>query len=258
MQFGLIHMFNGKNPNHQISTSAKLYLKRGTKLLENIKQMSSTASRLHGIFKDITEVSALHLDNVDRTLAEEEYHLEENMRRIKERHGMQPERRTMSSIMDAVMLQSPSGFRKENEKSSSTPNEPPTTENFYDATNTTSQPPLNMEAEAFSLTQFGYDTPYDTSSLDYILQNLNALSAFSNDYMQPQQSQAFTSNQNFAPTQVPLEQQLQQEQQQALDTNIFRSDPTNVFWDLPSTMEGLNQWIDTMNHTGWKPFDQNH
>lgn len=256
MQFGLIHMFNGKNPNHQISTSAKLYLKRGTKLLKNIKQMSSTATRLHRIFKDITEVSALHLDNdsnVDRNLAEEEYHLEENMRRLREKKATHPDRRTMSSIMDAVMLHSPSDFRKRSNANDKAPadntnsSEPTPIENFCDASNTTNQPPLNMEAEAFSLTQFGYDTTNDTSSLDYIIQNINALSAFSDN-----QPQTFATNDNF----TSLEQQRQQEQQ-ALDTNIFRSDPTNVFWELPSTMEGINQWIDTMHRTEWKNFDQN-
>ncbi|CAO3624712.1 unnamed protein product [Mucor hiemalis] len=257
MQFGLIHMFNGKNPNLQIATSAKLYLKRGTKLLENIKEMSSTATRLYKVFRDITEISDLHLsadDNVDRTLAEEEYHLEENVRRLKERYGAQPDRRTMSSIMDAIMLQPPSVPKDPllpsyNNAQERTEKVNPTTatavpEVFYDASN--SQPPLNMEAEAFSLTQFGYETTNDTSSLDYILQNLNALSGLSNDYLQPEQ----TVYAHFTP---PLQQQ---QQLDAVDSHIFKSDPTNVFWDLPSNMEGLNQWIDTMNQTDWNAFNQ--
>lgn len=276
MQFGLIHMFNGKNPNLQIATSAKLYLKRGTKLLENIKKMSSTATRMHRVFKDITEISDLHMNtddnNVNRTLAEEEYHLEENVRRLKERYGTQPaDRRTMSSIMDAIMLQQPpSAPMKSTTKASyngSTPAEQTTTtttitptvpEVFYDASNT--QPPLNMEAEAFSLTQFGYNTTNDTSSLDYILQNLNALSGLSNDYLQPQQHNS-SSYSDFTPSSQPPQQQQQQRQQQeeqlaALDSHIFKSDPTNVFWDLPSNMEGLNQWIDAMNQTDWNAFNQ--
>lgn len=185
-QFGLIHMFNSKNPDPQVSISAKFYLKKGTQLLSRIKNMSSTATSLYEVFKDISDIPDIDMNK-------EESQSVENL----SQDGN--DRQTMTSIMDAIML--------------------PTNES-----------PAHIQPEAFSLTQFGYNTTTDTTSLDYILQNLNALSGFSSDPIYSD----FTTQ----------------------DTDLFRSDPNNVFWELPSSMEGLNQWIDTMNETGWKVFDQ--
>lgn len=319
MQFGLIHMFNGKNPNPQISSPAKAYLKRGVKLLENVKHMSRTAAKLHRIFTDITRISSLQVaegDDVERMMAKEECHLEENIYRVFKKHEKDfHERRNMSSIMDAVMLRpgnylqhtytknkrapptaaaaatadamstSGSSIRspvtQQKVATAATEQQEATPPTFYDLSNTAFQPPLNMEAEAFSLTQFGYDTTNDTSSLDYILQNINTLS----DLFPPappaphlqqqhelQQQQDYASfitpiQQNFASTssssfsqqqQQPLPQQPQQQPQVTIDADdaLFKSDPNNVFWELPSSMEGLNQWLDSMNATGWKAFDQ--
>ncbi|KAI7892739.1 fungal-specific transcription factor domain-containing protein [Mucor mucedo] len=190
-QFGLIHMFNSKNPDPKVSTSAKLYLKKGTELLSRIKNMSSTAASLYELFKDMS-------DTPDTDIITEEIQSVESV----SQDGSDDNRGTMASIMDAIMLP--------------TNNEPTKS---------------NVQPEAFSLSQFGYDTTTDTGSLDYILQNLNGLSGFSSE------TAAYA---DFA----------------TQGHDLFRSDPNNVFWELPSSMEGLNQWIDTMNETGWKVFNQ--
>lgn len=190
-QFGLIHMLNSKNPDPQISNTSQLYLEKGTQLLNRIKSISSTASSLYELFKDMSDTTP----DTDAT-TEENQSIESQSQDGKDRQ-------TMASLMDAIMLPA------------------------------TNEPTKYIQPEeAFSLTQFGYNTITDTNSLDYILQNLNALSGFS--------SEPTTTAVGYGPQ----------------DHDLFRSDPNNVFWELPSSMEGLNQWIDTMNESGWTVFDQ--
>ncbi|KAI8643543.1 fungal-specific transcription factor domain-containing protein [Parasitella parasitica] len=240
MQFGIIHMYNGKNPDPHISGVAKQYLKRGTDLLQRLQHMSKTANRMHIVFKSIMENADFHAaedDNVERNLAEEENHLEENIRRIKEREKLKfAERSSMKRIMDSVMLQKPSY------------------EAPAPARNTTPSsgiPPFDVIEEAFTLTQFGYNTTNDTSALDYILQNVTALSGFTehiNEYSL-QQSE-FTSNvppppppplttATIATPHIPTNQE---------QTNIFKNDPNNVFWDLPAAFDWdqLSQWLNNV------------
>ncbi|GAA5799794.1 hypothetical protein HPULCUR_005212 [Helicostylum pulchrum] len=198
-QFGVIHMFNSKNPDRHISSSADFYLSRAKQLLERIQHISSTAASLYNLFNDVAsnQVPLSAVEDLPRTSQELNY-------------AKQPNNQTMTSIMDDIMLQ-PSQKKP-----------------------VLQQPPVeqNTIPEAFSLTQFGYNTPHDESSLDYILKNLNWMPGFSTEL---NQQYSTTNNQ---------------------DTNLFRSEPNNVFWELPPTMEGLNEWIDGMNENGWKVFDQ--
>lgn len=196
-QFGVIHMFNSKNPDRGISSSAYFYLNRAKQLLERIQHISSTAASLYCLFNDVASNQAPLLA-VDLPRTSQELH-----------YAKQPHNQTMTSIMDDIMLQ-PS-----QQKPVSQQKQQPVEQNTI--------------PEAFSLTQFGYSTPHDESSLDYILKNLNWMPGFSTEH-------AATDNQQ--------------------DTNLFRSEPNNVFWELPPTMEGLNEWIDSMNENGWKAFDQ--
>jgi hypothetical protein len=218
MQCGLIHMYNGKNADPQTSSLAKLYLKRGTELLERLQHMSRTASRMYKVFKSITENADLHAavedDHVERNLAEEESHLEENIRRIQERAQKEnlQDRPSMSSIMNSVMLQKPTMNYAEVEAVL-----PP-----VNAIPPPFQPQLlpGVNEEAFSLTQFGFNTTNETSALDFILQNVNTLAGF-------------TEN-----SPVPSTQDV-----------IFRNDPNSVFWDLPAAFDWdqLSHWVNNVN-----------
>lgn len=255
MQFGIIHMYNGKNSDPTISEIAKQYLKRGTELLQRLQHMSKTASRMHLVFKSITENADLHAaqdDNVERNLAEEESHLEENIRRIKarEKHKF-AERPSMKRIMDSVMLQKPSPYyyHHHHHYPQAAP-APPVTASTSQQPSAAAIPPMDATEEAFTLTQFGFDTTNDTSALDYILQNVTGLSGFTeniNEYSNPLSPlpQQGTSDTTL---QMPVQQQHQQQQPFSTNqeqTNIFRNDPNNVFWDLPAAFDWdqLSQWV---------------
>lgn len=191
-QFGLILMFNSKNPDPRVSSSAEVYLKQGKLLLDKIKYISSTATGLYDLFHEMTDDTSSSLPQEQEPLLDHNNHTN-----VKQ---------TMSSIMDAMMLQ-PSIVQS------------------------VTLQPLNIDAEAFSLAQFGYNTPHDTSSLDYILQNMNSFPGLS-------------SSSNDDPSLLQYEQETTQQ-------HLFQSEPNNVFWELPPTMEGLNEWIDSMNENGW-------
>ncbi|GAN05102.1 hypothetical protein MAM1_0082c04571 [Mucor ambiguus] len=256
MQFGIIHMYNGKNSDPNVSQTAKQYLKRGTELLQRLQHMSKTASRMHLVFKSITENADLHAaedDNVERNLAEEENHLEENIRRMKarEKHTA-AEGPSMKRIMDSVMLQKPSShyYQQAPIYTTTAPTNQPS------AAAAVVMPPIDVTEEAFTLTQFGFDTTNDTSALDYILQNVTGLSGFTDnvsEYSNPlsslpeqqqQQQQHQQHQQEMAqlPAQQHAQQSLSTNQEQ---TNIFRNDPNNVFWDLPAAFDWdqLSQWV---------------
>jgi hypothetical protein len=207
MQFGLIHMYNGKSADPQTSSSAKLYLKQGTELLERLQHMSRTASRMYTVFKSITENADLHAaedDHIERNLAEEESHLEENIRRIQERAQLK-DQPSMSSIMNSAMLQKPIDYTAQ---AAASP-----------VSIVSSQLPPGINEEAFSLTQFGFNTTNETSALDFILQNVNTLAGF-------------TDSSSVHSTQ-----------------DIFRNDPNSVFWDLPAAFDWdqLSQWVNSVN-----------
>ncbi|KAL9560117.1 hypothetical protein MBANPS3_000081 [Mucor bainieri] len=252
MQFGIIHMYNGKNSDPSVSETAKQYLKRGTELLQRLQHMSKTASRMHLVFKSITENADLHAaqdDNVERNLAEEESHLEENIRKIKAREKHKAaDRPSMKRIMDSVMLQKPTPYYYQQ-----APIHTPTASTSYPSAAAT-MPPMDTTEEAFTLTQFGFDTTNDTSALDYILQNVTGLSGFAdniNEYSDPLST--LPQQQQQQQQQQPQQQQQQhphQQPQQPLpthqeQTNIFRNDPNNVFWDLPAAFDWdqLSQWV---------------
>ncbi|CEP10285.1 hypothetical protein [Parasitella parasitica] len=129
------------------------------------------------------DLHAAQDDSVERNLAEAENHLKENIRRIKERekHNL-AERSFMKRIIDFVMLQKPS-YQANALPTAENPTPPP------------SIPSLDANEEAFTLTQFGFDTTNNTSALDYILQNVTVLSGFTeniNEYCLQQSK--FTSN----------------------------------------------------------------
>ncbi|KAI8083916.1 fungal-specific transcription factor domain-containing protein [Thamnidium elegans] len=203
-QFGVIHMFNSKNPDRHISSSADFYLKRAKQLLERIQHISSTATSLYNLFNDVAS-NQLPLLAVDQ-------HMPHHSASQEVSYAKQPNNQTMTSIMDDIMLQ------PNQQKSAAVPQQ------------LVEHNTVPIE-EAFSLTQFGYNTPHDESSLDYILKNLNWMPGLSTE-INPYN---------------PIDDQ---------DTHLFRSEPNNVFWELPPTMEGLNEWIDAMNENGWKVFDQ--
>ncbi|OAD08807.1 fungal-specific transcription factor [Mucor lusitanicus CBS 277.49] len=253
MQFGIIHMYNGKNSDLTVSETAKQYLKSGTELLQRLQHMSKTASRMHLVFKSITENADLHAaedDNVERNLAEEETHLEENIRRIRAREkDKAAERPSMKRIMDSVMLQKPSSYyyqqQQQQQQQASVQSTAAASTSQPLAAASAVIPPIDVSEEAFTLTQFGFDTTNDTSALDYILQNVTGLSGFTennNAYSSPilvPQQQQDASN---AASQIPTQQPMSANQEQ---TNIFRNDPNNVFWDLPAAFDWdqLSQWV---------------
>lgn len=229
MQFGLIHMYNGKTSNTEVSVSAKHYLQQGTQLLSRLKKMSITAGRMYRVFQSITENADLHAavdDQVERNLAEEESHLEENIRRIKARHENGHDRPSMEHIMESVMLNDP---RKRPVPTAPTK---PTT--------TTVQ--SNYNEEAFTLSQFGFDTTYDSSALDYILNNVDNLYDFSSSQQQPQPFELSLNQSNQPIIFNETKEQTPQDQ--------FRNDPNNIFWNLPLAFDWdqLNHWINNVNN----------
>ncbi|KAI8072175.1 fungal-specific transcription factor domain-containing protein [Gilbertella persicaria] len=179
MQFGLIHMYNGKHPDPHVSMAAKLDLKKGTELLQTLQHMSKTAYRLYQVFKSITENADLHAedDHADKSLADQESRIEEKIHRHQQ---------TMA-LVESILLQKPDHRLS------------------------------NVHQEAFTLTQFGFDTTNETSALDYILQNLNTLEPTADN--QPQ------------------------------DHHGFRNDPNNVFWDLPINFDWdqLSAWMNNVS-----------
>lgn len=221
MQFGLIHMYNAKNVDPKISFAAKMYLKQGTELLERLQHMSKTASRMYTVFKSITENVDLYEakdDHVQRNLAEEENYLEENIRQMQERtqKGNQKDSSSMSSIMNSVMLQNPT---LDYNTLTSTKVQPDVIQSTIAPCFQPELPP-GVNEEAFSLTQFGFNTTNETSALDFILQNMNTLIGCTEH------------------DPVPSTQ----------DT-MFRNDPNNVFWDLPSAFDWdqLSEWVNSVN-----------
>jgi hypothetical protein len=99
------------------------------------------------------------------------------------------------------------------------------------------------QAEAFTLTQFGFDTNNDTSALDFMLYNMNTLPG------------VVTGLQESYDMSLPLDGNVQLNESTA--NNVFRNDPNNVFWNIPSSMDwdAWNTWAHTVDKNGWQPFD---
>ncbi|KAI8882106.1 hypothetical protein K501DRAFT_324166 [Backusella circina FSU 941] len=235
MQCWLILMYNTKNPNPTISASAKSDLRKAIQLINRLKGMSSTATKLcntvHKLSGCVQEGGdPLEEANVMRQDDLEE--IEENLKSDvdgskKKKHSSSP---TAESITGSIMLQ------------------PPTNTNFvFQAPD---DPLLlqndSTQAEAFSLTQFGFDTNNDTSALDFMLYNMNTLPGVVTGL---QQQQSYDMS-------LPLpDGNIQLNESNA--NNVFRNDPNNVFWNIPSSMDwdAWNTWAHTVDKNGWQPFD---
>lgn len=249
MQFGLIHMYNSKNPNAAISVPAKYYLQQGTQLLARLRDMSFTASRMYSVFTSIMENADLQAavdDQAGRNLAEEETYLEENIRRFKARREQsttnngseeQETQSSMEHIMDFIMLSDPTKMPGSDDSAS------------IGMTPVPVQQPIvpNSNDEAFTLSQFGFDTTYDSAALDYILNNVDNLYDFQSQ-QQPQQKEQprpFELSLNHSNQPLIFDQTTEQTSQ-----NQFRNDPNNIFWNLPFdfSWDQLNNWINNVNN----------
>ncbi|KAI9471893.1 MAG: fungal-specific transcription factor domain-containing protein [Benjaminiella poitrasii] len=253
MQFGLIQMYNGKHPDPQISMPARLSLRSGRDLLMKLQHMSRTAQRMYNVFSVIVESADLDMTEeeegsemayiMERNLAEEESHLEENIRQFREKKKREnPDRPNMRGIINCLMN------IKTDFRNLCPPHKGKEKATMADASQQKQSGPdslsFDLNEEAFTLTQFGIDTTNDSSALDYIFQNVNTLSEFTeniNELTQIEQQQGSLNSASPLTTTMPA---VVLDQEQSANT-IFRTDPGNVFWEFPASFnwDQLNEWI---------------
>ncbi|KAI8881402.1 hypothetical protein K501DRAFT_334749 [Backusella circina FSU 941] len=218
IQFTLINVYNAKCTNDEVSKPARNDLLKGIRLTQRLKAMSSTAARVHLAIRKFSSIVGVR--DVGQNIDDEQQQ-EKNTEPIQFENSNNNKTATYNQFVEAIMVrtaEAPLISQLETEQDHPT----------------TTQPAITQEA--YSLTQFGFDTSSDTSALDFMLSTMSAL---------PHQP-----NMNHNTDLNPLVQQQP-------SGDLFRSDPNNVFWDTPFSLdwEALNHWASSLEELGWSPFE---
>ncbi|RCH91853.1 Fungal specific transcription factor [Rhizopus azygosporus] len=217
-QFGLIQVINAKNPNPEISATAKEELKQGMILSQMIKPMSFGAYHTNKFYTILLN----HLEEYEKSKSEYSKP-NTNMGYTSQTVDAQQQQGSIEHSGTAPMNTGPFLF--------------PTLSPFITAMNPNQSNDIlhNKSEEAFSLSQFGFNTAMGTTSLNAFLQNtiIPGLDSYDMTINQQQlMNDIHTSN------------------------NMFRNDPSNLFWNLPLDVESLDNWLNNMNDIEWIRFEQ--
>ncbi|KAG0174305.1 hypothetical protein DFQ28_006780 [Apophysomyces sp. BC1034] len=265
MQCCLIHMHNTTNPDMDISQTAKVYLEKGISLVDRVHAMSSTAQTLKVLLSNIMknrniELSPSCAENKSTTMGASPRISDTRQDRSPNRPGKRKRTDELSvEEKNATKAGSPQ------QQSEYPPVNTMSTENLYQTTNVAPMLTMEQEGEAFSLRQFGFESPKhsEMASLDYLTQNTTSslmglsqaitLPPMPNEVMvfdAPLQQTVETTHTNTYPQQVtdgPFTHPT---------NHVFRNEPDNPFWGIPSSMdwEAWNTWYQSTLASGtWQP-----
>ncbi|ORZ06882.1 fungal-specific transcription factor domain-domain-containing protein [Absidia repens] len=203
LQCCLIHMYNTKNPDSRIAGPAKVDLTTGLELINRLKKMSHNAHKLHFLLGTIMENNSINLkqgydmDDLQQAMAAT----------VK---GAVPSRISdvgrgtpiTENELSTTLKQQPSPLHSQYYHLPKTPLHvdvsPSASQNvttpllfqqsfemssLADIPLIPSTPSPSSVTEAFSLKQFGFDTPGDPSQLDFTMQDVSAFST--TDFLPP-------------------------------------------------------------------------
>lgn len=271
LQFCLIHIYNTRNPDGRISAPAKADLTKAVGLVERLYEVSNNARLLHGLLR-------LVMDNLGIVVSETESQQEQKPSKeticrwtklsdVGRNPPQQPgdmswDDQVPSSFIPLVpeptSMEHPSGKHNPHSRRANV------VANSYGqqkAIQTSTASPTAGACEAYSLKQFGFDTPSDPSPLDHILQDVSDIIG-SNSYPMFQQQQHYTSSQ--APTPImPLDYNtfdapvlFTSGGSSTSNEGQFRHNPENPFWNIPSSMD-WTEWTEWNQRTqSSSPFQQ--
>ncbi|KAI8076755.1 fungal-specific transcription factor domain-containing protein [Halteromyces radiatus] len=254
LQCCLIHMYNTKNPDTRIAGPAKVDLATGLNLINRLKKMSHNANKLHSLLETIMENNSIILnqnhdmDSSQRTSPKTTTATNTHNKNIVPSRisdvgrGMMP---LGSSPKGSPTLQDQQRFSR---TSQTTGSSPPVMQNFTtpllfqqslemgslaDIPSMSTSPSPTSLTEAFSLKQFGFDTPGDPNQLDFTMQDVSAFSRM--NYLPPmpgyQSDQQPQPNKNIYINHPPMENNNQD------GNTAFRYNPNNPFFGIPSSMD---------------------
>ncbi|KAI7904471.1 fungal-specific transcription factor domain-containing protein [Cokeromyces recurvatus] len=292
LQYCLIHMYNTKNPDTRISTSAKADLSKGIALIYKLRSMSNTAQRLYRLLKTI-----MNNKGIDVTTTSSEFENSNNdisptiiPSRLSDvgrgntiRNNMRPPSQKISPQHTVI---SPSPGRTA-PISSQSPQEqhylmrqfkqslaeaiaPPNMDGLLSQSST---PSPTFMSEAFSLKQFGFNnTIGEPNPLDYTAQDNS--SPFSKMEILPPMPTLYNTNYQNLSIQQQQEPQGIPSSAPPLtsapynNTNIgsnmssllnneglFKNNPNNPFFGIPTSMDWTewNEWSQSnQGNTAWQ------
>ncbi|KAG1143773.1 hypothetical protein G6F37_010545 [Rhizopus arrhizus] len=218
-QFGLIQIFTAKNPNPQISFAGREDLMKGYAVAQKIKDMSLNAKLTHMLY----DVLMIHMDHFEESKRKKKDSDKTNLYTTNEEPLVEQSRDQGNHNINNINTQA--GFLQ--------PSSIINTSQFYQSGICHYTP--GTKEEAFSLSQFGFNTATsETGLLDNTLQNANVSEGY--DILMGQQIVNDLGASN----------------------NIFRNDPSNLFWSLPTEfdVDALMTWLEGMNDIEWLPVNQ--
>ncbi|KAL0075555.1 fungal-specific transcription factor domain-containing protein [Phycomyces blakesleeanus] len=276
LQCCLIHMYNTKNPDIRISSPAMSDLAKGLALVERLQEMSSTARRLHGLLsivmsnKDIEVGKPAAVDHSDdrKNSIQRQTEVEPGSLSLSSSlssssavaaspsvHNMNPPPKSLSHPLP------PQSMPYTNNNNSSNSNymysQPGLSETMispFDTHSATSTPSPTSTGEAFTLKQFGFNIPgeQNMADLDSYQQNMSIFSGI--DFLP-----SFSMYPPFGNEPRSLEiNNVTGQNNVNLSNNVFRNNPNNPFWGIPSSMDWTewNEWNQrTQGSATWQPLN---
>ncbi|KAI8089729.1 fungal-specific transcription factor domain-containing protein [Halteromyces radiatus] len=236
MQCCLIHIYNTRSTDTQISRAAKLDLNRGMDLLDKLQYMSSSAKKLNILLRNIIDNNNIPPSNRDTSLSplvnvinrtstsSSSESLPQNKENTIDQSTFHTSTTTpsVSSFLDTNLIQN--WQNRQTKSSSFAGNE----DQYYQ--------------EAYTLQQFGFTAP--TKEKNDQKSTLSKFQTFENNddsLISPLSSTKSQSDNisavSFAPIQQPTD---------ILDDVLFKYDQNNPFWNIPSSMnwEEWNEWLE--------------
>ncbi|CAO3579607.1 unnamed protein product [Absidia cylindrospora] len=195
LQCCLIHMYNTKNPDTRVAGPAKVDLATGLGLINRLKKMSHNANKLHSLLETIMENNSIFLnqghdldDGQRHSTSPTTYNIKgENMvgniknstvpTRVSD-VGRGSPKQSSSPQNQYRSTQAPQPFNTQHKFTT-----PLLFQQSFDMSSLADIPvisstpsPSSSVTEAFSLKQFGFDTPGDPNQLDFTMQDVSAFS----------------------------------------------------------------------------------
>ncbi|KAI8339411.1 fungal-specific transcription factor domain-containing protein [Chlamydoabsidia padenii] len=284
LQCCLIHMYNTKNSDTKIAGPAKVDLIAGLGLINRLKKMSPNAEKLHDLLETIMENNSITLnqghgvdDNTQWALTSptvftnpgtNENTLPSNFpgnSKISSFHSSPLSQPLASSSSPNIMT---SRLFRQAYTTCSLADLPCKEKekiehhiltglfyfyHFFFLVMSSTSSPSSSANEAFSLKQFGFDTPGDPNQLDFTMQDVYA-SLYSSQQQQQQQQPLITAASGSPTTldeqrapHIPAMTPIVNHSQ--IGNTVFRYNANNPFFGIPSSMDwsdiAWNQiWID--------------
>lgn len=253
LQCCLIHMHNTKNKDARISAPARSDLRKAIALVERLRDMSSNADRLWKLLQIV-------LSSLDIQIDRQHENRSSHSSPIQQRSTANGATSMTTAPMSDVGRGSPHSQRMLSEGMPAWPLPPPPPAPAPAPAETvlySSPSPTTSAGEAFTLKQFGFDTPGDPSTLDPMLQDTSAFSTLEAlpplPIYQYNDNSSHTTNTTSAttPTQahvmynIPFNDSSSSQNGFAGipydDATVFRNNPDNPLWSMPSSMD-LSEW----------------